>query len=49
MAKGDSILHKPDETIHSASVKVDSTTEPLLSGMMAEERRTQILDRKSVV
>src|ERR1017187_1318938 len=36
-------MHKSDETIHRASVTVDSTTEHLLSGMMAEERRMQIL------
>jgi len=43
MAKGDSILHKPDETAHNASVMASSATELTTDAMMGEERRKQIL------
>ena len=42
MAKGDSILHKPEETAHQASV-MGSATESVTDAMMGEERRKQIL------
>jgi DeoR family transcriptional regulator of aga operon len=43
MAKGSSILDASKGTIHHELAMAASTPEPLLDGMMTEERRTQIL------
>jgi len=43
MAKGGSILNASKETIHQEPAPDTSSSEPALDGMMAEERRTQIL------
>jgi len=43
MARGITKPHEPEETIHKDLEMASSTAEAALDGMMAEERRTQIL------
>ena len=43
MTKGNLMVQKAEEVVHSTSVTAGSTAQPVMDGMMGEERRAQIL------